>query len=172
MKTKRAFSYFPGGFTVGVTMMAVALWMAASPPVVVGQAPTVRVFTTRAIRTLLDRVGQEFERSSRHRLEITTAIAAPMVRRVRGGEPFDVLVAAPEHIDALVTDGFILSESPGFPGQSSGARRHAIAGHGADGRHQALTARARRGGAEHGAVLELGKGKVALFLTKGSRKYR
>lgn len=31
-----------------------------------------------------------------------------MVRRVRSGEPFDVLVAAPDQIDALADDGYIL----------------------------------------------------------------
>ena len=34
-----------------------------------------------------------------------------MVRRVRSGEPFDVLVAAPDQIDALVNDGLIIPET-------------------------------------------------------------
>ena len=89
-------------------MFALAL---LDPWPVIAQQATLRVFTTRAIRTVLDRVGSEFERTTKHRLEITTDIAAPMVRRVRNGEAFDVLVAAPDQIDALMKDGFILPET-------------------------------------------------------------
>ncbi|HSC08297.1 MAG TPA: substrate-binding domain-containing protein, partial [Steroidobacteraceae bacterium] len=97
-----------GLLSVGTTTIALAL---LGTQAVIAQQATLRVFTTRAIRTVLDRVGPEFERTSRHRLEITTDIAAPMVRRVRGGEPFDVLVAAPDQIDALVKDGFIIPDT-------------------------------------------------------------
>src|SRR5688572_29733493 len=89
---------------------AVALALLSLQPVATQDA-ALRVFTTRAIRTVLDRVGPEFERASKYRLEITTDIAAPMVRRVRSGEPFDILVAAPDQIDALVQDGFIRPET-------------------------------------------------------------
>lgn len=92
------------------TVIAAGLWISLPAPAI-GQAPACRVFTTRAIRTVLDQVGPEFERSRRHRLDITTDIAAPMVRRVRSGEPFDVLVAAPDQIDALARDGVIMPET-------------------------------------------------------------
>src|SRR5687767_8972983 len=93
---------------LSITAGALVFW---SLQPAVAQEATLRVFTTRAIRTVLDRVGPEFERTSRYKLEITTDIAAPMVRRVRSGEPFDVLVAAPDQIDALVKDGLIVPET-------------------------------------------------------------
>ncbi len=79
--------------------------------VVSAQTPTLKVFTTRAIGTVLDRVGPEFERASRYRLEIVTDVAAAMVRRVRREELFDVLVASPDQIDALVRDGLLIPET-------------------------------------------------------------
>jgi molybdate transport system substrate-binding protein len=97
-----------GLISLSATIIALAL---LGPQPVIAQQATLRVFTTRAIRTVLDRVGSEFERTSRHRLEITTDIAAPMVRRVRRGERFDVLVAAPDQMDALVKDGLIIPET-------------------------------------------------------------
>ena len=97
-------------FGAVLSVTAIALSSLNLQPVVAQEA-TLRVFTTRAIRTILDRVGPEFERTSKYRLETTTDIAAPMVRRVRSGEPFDVLVAAPDQIDALVKDGFIIPET-------------------------------------------------------------
>ena len=99
-----------GRVSLRATIIAFGVWTALPRPAV-AQSPALRVFTTRAIRTVLDQIGPEFERASRHRLDITTDIAAPMVRRVRSGESFDVLVAAPDQIDALVKDGFILSET-------------------------------------------------------------
>lgn len=94
-----------------IAWFILAALLTLGPPPVIAQQATLRVFTTRAIRTVLDRVGSEFERTSRYRLVITTDIAAPMVGRVRSGEPFDVLVAAPDQIDALVKDGFIIPET-------------------------------------------------------------
>jgi molybdate transport system substrate-binding protein len=95
---------------IGAWLVALALCLQPSQSVT-AQTSTIRIFTTRAIRTVLDHVGPEFERTSRHRLEIVTDIAAPMVRRVRRGEPFDVLVAAPDHIDGLVKDGLLIPET-------------------------------------------------------------
>jgi molybdate transport system substrate-binding protein len=95
-----------------VTVSAAILGLGLLDPSPVATAQgTLRVFTTRAIRTVLDRVGPEFERTRGIRLNVTTDIAAPMVRAVRGGEPFDVLVAAPDQIDALVKDGLIIPET-------------------------------------------------------------
>ena len=93
------------------TLVVAAAFTLTAPHNAKGQGPSLKVFTTRAIRTVLDQVGPEFEQRSGYRLEIVTDIAAPMVRRVRGGEPFDVLVAAPDQIDALVRDGFISAET-------------------------------------------------------------
>ena len=95
---------------MGLSAMIIAL-VSFQAPSAIAQQPVLRVFTTRAIRTVLDRVGPAFERTSGHRLEITTDIAAPMVRRVRSGEPFDILVAAPDQMDSLVKDGFIIPET-------------------------------------------------------------
>ena len=72
---------------------------------------TMRVFTTRAIRTVLDHIGPQFEQQHGVRLEIISDVAAPMVRRVRSGEAFDLLVAAPEQIEALVKENLIIPET-------------------------------------------------------------
>jgi len=98
---------------VGLVTVSVILALALGnpPQPLTAQTGTLRVFTTRAIRTVLDRIGPEFERTSGNRLDITTDIAASMVRAVRRGESFDVLVAAPDQIDALANDGLIIPET-------------------------------------------------------------
>jgi molybdate transport system substrate-binding protein len=61
-----------------------------------------RVFTTRSIATVLEKIGPDFERGTGRKLNITTDVAVRMVRRIHAGEPFDVLVAAPAQIDELI----------------------------------------------------------------------
>jgi ABC-type molybdate transport system substrate-binding protein len=64
-------------------------------PVAGTEAAEIKVFTTRAIMTVLEKVGPEFERTTGHTLNLTTDIAIRMVRRIQAGEPFDFLVASP-----------------------------------------------------------------------------
>jgi molybdate transport system substrate-binding protein len=75
------------------------------------QSGQLRVFTTRSIATVLEKVGGEFERQTGRKLDITVDIAARMVRRVNADEPFDLLVAAPSQMDALITAGKIIPET-------------------------------------------------------------
>jgi len=74
-------------------------------------AAEIKIFSTRAIATVLDKVGPGFERTTGHRLNLTTDIAIRMVRRIRDGEPFDFLVAAPGQMDALIREGKIIPET-------------------------------------------------------------
>jgi molybdate transport system substrate-binding protein len=74
-------------------------------------ADEIKVFSTRAIATVLERIGPEFERTSGHRLSVTTNIAIRMVRRIQAGESFDFLVAAPGHIAGLIREGKIIAET-------------------------------------------------------------
>ena len=78
---------------------------------VLANAAEIKVFATRSIVTVLDKIGPEFERTTGHRLNVTTDIAITMVRRINAGEPFDFLVAAPGHIDGLIKDGKIIAET-------------------------------------------------------------
>ena len=73
--------------------------------------PHLRVFTTRAIATVLAKIGPQFERASGYTLSVTTDIAIRMVRRIQGGEPFDFIVAAPAQIDDLIKEGKVAAHS-------------------------------------------------------------
>jgi molybdate transport system substrate-binding protein len=78
---------------------------------VVTHADEIRIFCTRNIAMVLEKVGPEFERATGHKLNVTTDVSTRMVRRVQAGEPFDILVAAPGQIDALIKDGKIRGET-------------------------------------------------------------
>lgn len=90
------------------TAVAVMLLIGA-PGIVI--AAEIKIFSTRAIATVLDKVGTQFEATTGHRLNVTTDIAIRMVRRIRDGEPFDFLVAAPEQMDALMREGKIIPQT-------------------------------------------------------------
>jgi molybdate transport system substrate-binding protein len=74
-------------------------------------AAEIKVLCTRAIATVLQEVGHDFERATGHRLGVTTDVAIRLVRQVQAGEPFDLLVAAPAQIDGLVNGGVILPDT-------------------------------------------------------------
>ena len=90
-----------------ITFAAVWLWLFSFLPQPAGPPATIKVFTTRAIKTVLDKTGSEFEKTTGYKLDVTTDIAITMVRGIQAGELFDVLVASPEQIDMLINQGRI-----------------------------------------------------------------
>jgi molybdate transport system substrate-binding protein len=77
----------------------------------VANAAEIKVFTTRSVATVLNKIGPEFERTAGHKLSVTTDVAIRLVRRINAGEPFDFLVAAPGQIDELIKEGKIIRET-------------------------------------------------------------
>jgi molybdate transport system substrate-binding protein len=74
-------------------------------------AAEVTVFTPRAGSTLLTEIGPQFERATGHKINISVDLAAVLTRRVKAGEAFDLLLAAPGQIDGLVKDGKLAGDS-------------------------------------------------------------
>jgi molybdate transport system substrate-binding protein len=91
---------------------AVAFGLAATG-VQVGEAHAdeVKIMAPRAIWTILNEAGPEFERTTGHKLNVSVDLAAVVVRRVNSGEPFDIAVATPAQIDALVKDGKLVADT-------------------------------------------------------------
>jgi molybdate transport system substrate-binding protein len=73
----------------------------------VAAADEIRVWTTRAIATVLAEVGGEFERATGHRLIITTDLPPAFLRRAQAGEPFDLLITGSAPIDEWIREGRI-----------------------------------------------------------------
>ena len=88
---------------VGLGLTVVVAQPVIAPP------GAIKVMTTRAIATVLDKTGAEFERTTGYKLNVTTDIAIRMVRQIQSGESFDVLVASPEQIDTLIKEGKIIA---------------------------------------------------------------
>lgn len=70
-----------------------------------------RVWTTRAIATVLAEVGPEFERTSGSRLHVISDLPNGFARRAAAGEPFDLLISGSMAVDEWVRDGRVTAES-------------------------------------------------------------
>ncbi len=70
-----------------------------------------KIFASRAIWTVLNEVGPEFEKSSGHKLEVRTGLSPEFVRRINAGEAYDVIAAPPGSLDGLIRTGKIAAGS-------------------------------------------------------------
>jgi molybdate transport system substrate-binding protein len=74
-------------------------------------AAEIKVWTARAIATVLAEVGPEFERTSGHELAIVSDLSPAFVRRAHAGEPFDVMITGADPLAGLIRDGKIIAET-------------------------------------------------------------
>ena len=74
-------------------------------------ASELKIFTSRAIATVLDVVGPQFERQTGHRLHVVTGFSPELLRRIKAGEPFDILGSPPAVLDAMIKQGKLAADS-------------------------------------------------------------
>jgi molybdate transport system substrate-binding protein len=74
-------------------------------------AAEVKIFTSRAIATVLEVIGPEFERTTGNKLNVISGFSPVFVRQINAGEPFDVIASPPATIDGLAKDGRVLAET-------------------------------------------------------------
>jgi molybdate transport system substrate-binding protein len=74
-------------------------------------AAEIKVFTARAIATVLDKVGGEFERTSGHKLNVISGFGPIFLKQIAAGEPFDILVSTPPTMEALFKEGKLIADT-------------------------------------------------------------
>ncbi len=74
-------------------------------------AAEIKVWTARAIATVLAEVGPQFERATGHKLTVSSDLSAPFVRRAHAGEPFDIMITGSAALDGLIKDGKIVADT-------------------------------------------------------------
>jgi molybdate transport system substrate-binding protein len=75
------------------------------------QANEIRLMASPGVREILQDLVPEFERSSGHKVNTTWAGNADIVKRITGGERFDLVIMAGENIDKLVAAGKVAAGS-------------------------------------------------------------
>ena len=71
----------------------------------------IRVWSSRAIATVLAEVGPEFERTTGHTLIVTSDLPLAFLRRANAREPFDLLITGSTVVDEWIKDGRIVAKS-------------------------------------------------------------
>jgi molybdate transport system substrate-binding protein len=74
-------------------------------------AAELKLFTVRAITTILWEIGPEFERTTGHKLDVVTGFSPAFAKQIRAGEAFDLVFAPGPAIDALIKDGLVTVDS-------------------------------------------------------------
>ena len=78
----------------------------------VANAAELRVLTAGAFKPVVTALAAEFESTSGHKLSIDNDTAGALLRRIGGGEAFDVAVVTPGALEELTKRGKILAGTP------------------------------------------------------------
>jgi molybdate transport system substrate-binding protein len=69
------------------------------------RAEEVKVFSSVAMRAVVEELAQRFERETRHHVVPIFGLAAALKGRIEGGEAFDLAILTPAQIDDLIKQG-------------------------------------------------------------------
>src|ERR1041385_5115123 len=85
--------------------------LALEPTGISAQSAELKVFASRAVWTVLNEIGPEFEKTSGHKLNVITGLSADFARRINSGEAFDVVAAPPASLNGLIQSGKVVAGS-------------------------------------------------------------
>ena len=91
--------------------LALLFTLAGSTLTFHAHADTIKVLTTGAFKQVVVAMVTPFERSTGHKVEVVNDTAGAVVKRIAGGETFDVLVLTPAGLKPLAADGKVVPDS-------------------------------------------------------------
>ena len=83
------------------SLVAITLLSCAAP----ARAEDVKVFSSVAMRAVVEELAQRFERDTRHHVVPTFGLAAALKTRIENGEAYDLAILTPAQIDDLIKQG-------------------------------------------------------------------
>jgi molybdate transport system substrate-binding protein len=86
-----------------VRLLAVALILTAAE----ARAEEIRVLSSVGIKAVVEVLGPQFERATKHTVTMVFDLAGVLKTRIEGGERFDVAILTPAMIDDLIAGGKI-----------------------------------------------------------------
>lgn len=91
--------------------LALLFTLAGSTLASQAHADTIKVLTTGAFKQVVVAMVPAFESSTGHKVEVANDTAGAIVKRIAGGESFDVLVLTPGGLKPLAADGKVAANS-------------------------------------------------------------
>ena len=77
----------------------------------VANSAELKVFSSRAVWTVLKEIGPGFEKETGHKLTLVHGLSNAFLKRIYAAEPFDVVAAPPPVLDRLIKDGKVAASS-------------------------------------------------------------
>lgn len=74
-------------------------------------AAEIKVWTARAFATVLAEIGPQFERTTGHKVTVTSGLPAEFVNRINAGETFDIIITGTPPLDQLIKESKIIAET-------------------------------------------------------------
>jgi len=74
-------------------------------------AAELKIFASRAVATVLEKIGPEFEKNSGYKLNVTMGLSAELVGHINANEAFDVIAVPPPVLDGLIKNGKVAADS-------------------------------------------------------------
>ena len=93
-----------------LSVTSLTLTLILSQPAI-GRAAEIRIWTARAIATVLAEIGPEFERTTGHKLIVTSDLPTGFMRRAKAGERFDLFISASSPVDEWIKEGKVSAET-------------------------------------------------------------
>lgn len=75
------------------------------------EAAELKIFTARALATVLEVVGPQFEKTYGHKLNVIVGFTPEYAPRIKAGEAFDILMSPPGVIDGFIKDGKLKADT-------------------------------------------------------------
>lgn len=90
----------------GIISATVTLILALGQPGM-ANAAEIHIWTAKAIATVLEEVGPQFERASGHRLNVYSGLPTDFEKRLKAGDPLDLLISS--LVDQWVKEGKLVA---------------------------------------------------------------
>ena len=75
------------------------------------RAADLRIFASRAVVTVLAKVGPQFEKDTGHKLHVILGLSPELVARINANEAFDVIAVPPAVLDNLIKSAKVTADS-------------------------------------------------------------
>jgi molybdate transport system substrate-binding protein len=91
---------------MNISKLIAAAFVALTPlHPTLASAEDIRVLSSVGIKAVVDELGPQFERTTKHKVTMVFDLAGVLKTRIEGGEAFDVAILTPAMIDDLISKG-------------------------------------------------------------------
>jgi molybdate transport system substrate-binding protein len=74
-------------------------------------AADLKIFSSRAVATVLEKIGPDFEKNTGNKLNVIVGLSSEFVARINANEAFDIVAVPPPVLDGLIKSGKVVAGS-------------------------------------------------------------